>query len=104
MFRKNYVNLFTYLSDFAPQNVEGQLQEVKRRLVAENLEGIEEQTSLNCRFPRDAGQCAAAIRRYYYNFGAKKCQTFLYGGCGGNANNFRTLKDCEAKCKPSIGI
>ena len=90
------------MSDFAPQNVEGQqLQEVERRLVEENPQGIEEQTSLICRLPRVTGPCRAAIKRYYYNFGAKRCQTFTYGGCGGNANNFRTLRDCEAKCKPS---
>uniref|UniRef100_A0A670Z337 BPTI/Kunitz inhibitor domain-containing protein n=1 Tax=Pseudonaja textilis TaxID=8673 RepID=A0A670Z337_PSETE len=25
-------------------------------------------------------------------------QKFLYGGCGGNANNFKTIKECESTC------
>ncbi|KAG7257898.1 hypothetical protein CRUP_027093 [Coryphaenoides rupestris] len=28
----------------------------------------------------------------------KQCQSFVYGGCHGNLNNFRRKKECEANC------
>jgi hypothetical protein len=32
----------------------------------------------------------------------KKCGKFIYGGCGGNENNFATLEDCHKRCRPNI--
>ncbi|KFD45228.1 hypothetical protein M513_13895, partial [Trichuris suis] len=40
----------------------------------------------------------AYFTKYYYNKETKKCETFVYGGCQGNANRFDTLEECEAKC------
>ncbi|PRD26467.1 UNVERIFIED_CONTAM: BPTI/Kunitz domain-containing protein [Trichonephila clavipes] len=51
-----------------------------------------------CKQKKEAGPCKAAIPRYYYNKKTKKCEKFIYGGCNGNSNNFRTLEDCEAAC------
>ena len=45
------------------------------------------------------GDCRAAITRYYYNQLTGRCETFSYGGCGGNENNFRTLEECEETCR-----
>ena len=36
--------------------------------------------------------------RYYYDSIKGKCKRFIYDGCGGNANNFRTKKACKATC------
>ncbi|KAG2469090.1 SPIT2 inhibitor, partial [Polypterus senegalus] len=44
------------------------------------------------------GLCKASMPRYFYNSNAKMCQTFIYGGCMGNKNNYLTEEECQAKC------
>ena len=51
-----------------------------------------------CSLPEDSGICEAAFPRFYFNGNSGHCEHFIYGGCGGNGNNFRTLEDCEKKC------
>ncbi|XP_042540454.1 tissue factor pathway inhibitor 2 [Dipodomys spectabilis] len=51
-----------------------------------------------CLLPPDEGICRALLLRYYYNRHSQTCQTFSYGGCYGNANNFYTLEECEDAC------
>jgi len=54
-----------------------------------------------CTLPADPGPCDAAIPRWYHDFFTDTCETFIWGGCGGNANNFTTQKSCEAACTAS---
>ena len=42
-----------------------------------------------CNLPKVVGRCRAAFRRYYFDSASGHCKLFIYGGCGGNANNFR---------------
>ncbi len=51
-----------------------------------------------CELPPEAGDCQAAFRRWYYDAAAGECRVFVYGGCGGNANNFETAEACAAAC------
>ncbi|KAJ3609370.1 hypothetical protein NHX12_023893 [Muraenolepis orangiensis] len=44
------------------------------------------------------GPCKAEIQRYYYNTVTQKCEEFYYGGCQGNANNFRSYQECHKTC------
>lgn len=44
------------------------------------------------------GPCRALLPRYYYDRFTQSCRQFFYGGCEGNANNFRTLEDCDEAC------
>lgn len=57
-----------------------------------------------CELPKEQGVCRAHFIRYYFNPSTQKCETFIYGGCGGNKNNFFTKKACEAKCLPKKAI
>ena len=51
-----------------------------------------------CNLPRETGFCRAAFTRYYYNTSSGNCESFIWGGCGGNANNFNTLDECKKAC------
>jgi hypothetical protein len=35
----------------------------------------------------------------YFDVKKNKCKKFNYGGCEGNANNFKKKAECREKCK-----
>ncbi|KAM9804480.1 carboxypeptidase inhibitor SmCI-like [Neosynchiropus ocellatus] len=51
-----------------------------------------------CLSPIDRGSCDDSLKRFAYNPKTKRCQMFLYGGCGGNKNNFTHRRYCIRKC------
>ncbi|KAM4594617.1 WAP, Kazal, immunoglobulin, Kunitz and NTR domain-containing protein [Fundulus diaphanus] len=51
-----------------------------------------------CSLPAVQGPCKNWEARWAWNSLMKQCQPFAYGGCQGNANSFRTKKECEANC------
>lgn len=55
-----------------------------------------------CKMPREIGDCKDFTERWYYDEEDKECRAFLFGGCGGNANNFETLSACRAKCQTAV--
>ncbi|XP_069804703.1 amyloid beta precursor like protein 2 isoform X2 [Dendropsophus ebraccatus] len=48
------------------------------------------------------GPCRAMFPRWYFDLKQKKCIRFIYGGCGGNRNNFQSEAYCMAVCKVII--
>jgi len=54
-----------------------------------------------CQLEKQIGNCKALMFRYYYNPSTGLCEKFGYGGCGGNANNFHTLEECQGACVKS---
>lgn len=36
-------------------------------------------------------------KKFFKTF--SRCEIFFFGGCGGNGNNFKTLKECHDTCK-----
>ncbi|KAL1444134.1 hypothetical protein MTO96_030031 [Rhipicephalus appendiculatus] len=46
----------------------------------------------------DSGPCFSSKPMYYYRKETKRCEMFVYGGCGGNDNRFDTQKACQEKC------
>uniref|UniRef100_A0A3Q0QQN7 Tissue factor pathway inhibitor 2 n=1 Tax=Amphilophus citrinellus TaxID=61819 RepID=A0A3Q0QQN7_AMPCI len=51
-----------------------------------------------CLLEVDEGPCRGNIERYYYNTITQKCEVFYYGGCQGNANNFKSYQECHKTC------
>ena len=51
-----------------------------------------------CEQEMDPGPCRAAKPRWFYNKRTGTCDTFLYGGCRGNNNNFASEPECKARC------
>ena len=49
--------------------------------------------------PPVTGLCKAYMPRFYYNNKTNECEDFVYGGCGGNGNNFETKEVCEKTCE-----
>ncbi|XP_048859536.1 boophilin-H2 [Brienomyrus brachyistius] len=56
---------------------------------------------LVCTLKEVQGHCFAREVRFYYNAEKKACRTFMYGGCGGNGNNFQTKQECQETCAKS---
>uniref|UniRef100_A0A8C3R8N9 BPTI/Kunitz inhibitor domain-containing protein n=1 Tax=Cyanoderma ruficeps TaxID=181631 RepID=A0A8C3R8N9_9PASS len=47
-----------------------------------------------CYLPSVCGNCKALFRRFFFNASSQRCEEFIYGGCGGNMNNFETMGEC----------
>ncbi|XP_021364856.1 keratin, type I cytoskeletal 9-like isoform X2 [Mizuhopecten yessoensis] len=52
----------------------------------------------NCIQPAKPGSCSAGITNHFYNTTSGQCETFVFGGCGGNDNRFQSKEDCERRC------
>ncbi|PSC76067.1 Papilin [Micractinium conductrix] len=57
-----------------------------------------------CALPAAPGsgdvQCMAYMPRWAWDEEKKDCVQFVYGGCGGNRNNFETKELCLKRCSP----
>ncbi|XP_034042455.1 tissue factor pathway inhibitor a isoform X2 [Thalassophryne amazonica] len=52
-----------------------------------------------CHLGEAPGPCRGLLTRYFYDTRSQKCKHFFYGGCFGNANNFRSMMECQHKCQ-----
>ncbi|CAK9303422.1 unnamed protein product [Gordionus sp. m RMFG-2023] len=55
-----------------------------------------------CYLAAETGNCRAYFLNYYYDSDSKSCKEFIYGGCGGNANNFWSKEECINRCQNEI--
>ncbi|KAM7354505.1 uncharacterized protein ACRADG_006156 [Cochliomyia hominivorax] len=55
-------------------------------------------TNEDCIQPKETGRCFALFYRFAYDVEKRECVKFIYGGCAGNSNNFKTKEECEQKC------
>nr|XP_053636999.1 kunitz-type protease inhibitor 1-like isoform X2 [Cherax quadricarinatus] len=51
-----------------------------------------------CQQPPVTGMCRAMYHMWYYDSANTTCRRFIYGGCGGNDNNFPSEDHCRAAC------
>ncbi|KAL3308163.1 hypothetical protein Ciccas_013310 [Cichlidogyrus casuarinus] len=64
----------------------------------ENVCGTRVRAVTNCNDPKEESLCRASIQRYFYDRNTNKCESFIWGGCARNGNNFETLKECQDAC------
>lgn len=53
----------------------------------------------SCQLDHAEGPCLGMMKRYFYNGTSMACETFQYGGCLGNGNNFVSEKECLQTCR-----
>ena len=51
-----------------------------------------------CHLAKETGPCRGYFLRYFYNISTGRCQRFVYGGCHGNKNNFKSFGECNNYC------
>ncbi|KPP56507.1 hypothetical protein Z043_125866 [Scleropages formosus] len=66
-------------------------------------ESVEEVVREVCWEEAETGPCRAMLQRWYFDRREGRCAPFIYGGCGGNRNNFESedycLSVCSSVCK-----
>ncbi|XP_068710293.1 uncharacterized protein [Montipora foliosa] len=57
-----------------------------------------------CNLPPEPGQlgCLDSTLAFYYEASLGECQSFIYNGCGGNANNFPSYEKCMDHCNGAL--
>lgn len=68
----------------------------------EGQEEEEEDDYSRCTHRPSRGPCKGHLYRYYFNPRKGRCRLFIYGGCGGNSNNFRHRYQCMRTCMKVI--
>ncbi|KAG7160084.1 Papilin-like 2, partial [Homarus americanus] len=51
-----------------------------------------------CSLPSSTGDCNNFEERWFFDLSENQCKSFVYGGCGGNNNNFASYEFCEKRC------
>uniref|UniRef100_A0A8D0G8Z0 Kunitz-type protease inhibitor 1 n=1 Tax=Sphenodon punctatus TaxID=8508 RepID=A0A8D0G8Z0_SPHPU len=58
-----------------------------------------EQTQEYCLAPYKVGRCRGSFPRWFYNPITQQCETFIFGGCRPNKNNYLAEEECKLACK-----
>ncbi|KAG9348844.1 hypothetical protein JZ751_029161 [Albula glossodonta] len=61
-------------------------------------ESVEEVVREVCWEQADSGPCSESLPRWHFDHEEGHCAPFLYGGCGGNRNNFESEEYCLSVC------
>lgn len=79
----------------------GEEMEPRQEEIEIREDADDEEIEPNCTLPYEVGKCRASKPRFYFNVKSGTCEQFIYGGCGGNGNNYMTKTDCEENCVTS---
>ncbi|XP_067451749.1 kunitz-type protease inhibitor 2 [Thunnus thynnus] len=82
-------------SQESPSPVESKPAEIN---LTEKKEMLADDFAELCEAAPQAGPCRAAFQHWYYNSKTGSCQSFIYGGCRGNKNNYINKESCVATC------
>ncbi len=92
----------TPVSDAAPPVLDADASAADGSSEAGPLDASASDGGSLCDLPQVVGPCEAAMPRFWFNAASGRCQAFVYGGCGGNANNFASVAACAAACAPAV--
>ncbi|XP_066550140.1 kunitz-type protease inhibitor 1a isoform X2 [Amia ocellicauda] len=59
----------------------------------------QEQSESHCLVPMKIGPCRGSFARWHYNAASGSCESFLFGGCRENRNNYLTQDECKKACE-----
>ncbi|KAJ4924911.1 hypothetical protein JOQ06_003860 [Pogonophryne albipinna] len=51
-----------------------------------------------CLEPMSEGACSEFVLLWYFHPRSGECRPFVYGGCGGNTNQFSSRQECQSWC------
>ncbi|XP_021363832.1 papilin-like [Mizuhopecten yessoensis] len=94
-------NRFDSLEDCQAKCQSNRLDAGSRPLLADHIDTQGEVKNDICNLSKETGPCRGLFSRFAYNDVTQSCEEFVYGGCGGNANRFDTMVDCETQCFPN---
>lgn len=64
----------------------------------DTLENCQAHCESVCDQPKISSRCLAYFPKWFFDKETNSCSDFVYGGCGGNGNNFGTLEKCQSIC------
>lgn len=58
-----------------------------------------------CLLPVEVGPCEGQYHqmRWHFDEERRNCISFIYSGCGGNHNNFKSYQNCMDFCRTELG-
>merc|ERR1712168_561156 len=83
----------------AERQHESRVHSSQKRANRQNGQSADERDCpIFCVEPSETGWCKAYMPRFFFDVVSGKCKKFIYGGCGGNRNRFRSKAKCESTC------
>lgn len=100
----NVCKMFVYGGCGGNSNRFESRRECESRCVTSNRSGDDEANETDpreevCRLQVEAGPCSETHARWFYDPSSFQCLPFVYGGCGGNKNRFKTSEVCLRYCQ-----
>ncbi|XP_067130970.1 uncharacterized protein [Centruroides vittatus] len=69
-----------------------------------NADGEKVNCEAKCSQPLLVGTCQNSLVRYFFNQSSQLCEQFIYNGCQGNDNNFKSFEECQTECEKPVPI